>query len=92
MLCATVAVLFSDREILGVFLTPAVSELEPSLNTQSCIKELLVVRDFCFLAIWAAGPVHKKKFGAYFEGGLFMFLGFIASALKNCILNFNFSF
>ena len=32
----------------------------PSLNTQFCIKGLLVVRDFCFWAIWAAGPVHKK--------------------------------
>jgi hypothetical protein len=33
----------------------------PSLNTQSCIKGLLGVRDFCFWAIWAAGPVLKKK-------------------------------
>ena len=35
----------------------------PSLNTQSCIKELLVVRDFCFLAIWTAGSIHKKFWG-----------------------------
>ena len=35
----------------------------PSLNTQSCIKGLLGVRDFCFWAIWAAGPVLKKKVG-----------------------------
>ena len=52
-------------------------EGKPSLNTQSCIKGLLVVRDFCFWAIWAvgaAGSVHKKKLGA-FEGGFFMFLG-----------------
>ena len=33
----------------------------PSVNTQSCIKGLLVVQDFCFWAIWAAGPVLKKK-------------------------------
>ena len=30
----------------------------PSLNTQFCIKGLLVVLDFCFWAVWAAGPVH----------------------------------
>jgi hypothetical protein len=30
------------------------------INTHSCIKELLVVKDFCFWAIWAAGPVVKK--------------------------------
>ena len=30
----------------------------PSLNTQFCIKGLLVVRIFCFWAICAAGPVH----------------------------------
>ena len=50
----------------------------PSLNTQSCIKGLLVVRDFCFWAIWAAGPVLKKKLvwlWATFEGGFFMFSG-----------------
>ena len=34
---------------------------EPSLNTQSCIKWLLVARDFCFWAVWTAGPVNKKK-------------------------------
>ena len=33
---------------------------EPSLNTQSCIKGLLVVRDFCFLPVWTARPVLKK--------------------------------
>ena len=33
----------------------------PSLNTQSCIKGLLVVRDFCFWAVWAARPVQKNK-------------------------------
>ena len=36
---------------------------DPSLNTQSCIKGLLVVRDFCFWAVWAAWPVHKKSLG-----------------------------
>ena len=35
----------------------------PSLNTQSCIRGLSVVWDFCFLAVWAAGPVLKKKLG-----------------------------
>ena len=37
--------------------------ITPSLNTQSCIKGLLVVRDFCFWAVWAAGPIHKKNVG-----------------------------
>jgi hypothetical protein len=36
----------------------------PSLDTQSCIKGLLVVRDFCFLA---AGPVLKKKVWVDYE-------------------------
>ena len=38
-----------------------IETIRPSLNTQSCIKGLLVVWDFCFWAVWAAGPVHKKK-------------------------------
>ena len=38
-----------------------------SLNTQSGIKGLLVVRDFCFRAVWADGPVHKTKLGADYE-------------------------
>ena len=33
----------------------------PSLNTQSCIKGLLGVRDFYFWAVLAARPVQKKK-------------------------------
>ena len=37
--------------------------VSPSLNTQSCIKGLLVVRDFCFWAVWAARPVNKKSLG-----------------------------
>ena len=28
---------------------------------------LVVVRDFCFWAIWAAKPVHKKVFGTNYE-------------------------
>ena len=44
--------------------------MRPSLNAQSCIKGLLVVWDFCFLAVWAAGPVHKKKLGADYEQSL----------------------
>ena len=39
----------------------------PSLNTQSCIKGLLVVQDFCFWAVQADGPVLKKKFWADYE-------------------------
>ena len=39
----------------------------PSLNTQSCIKGLWVVRDFCFWAYWAARPVLKKKIWADYE-------------------------
>ena len=35
----------------------------PSLNTQSCIKGLLVVRDFGFWAVWAAGLELKKQIG-----------------------------
>ena len=26
-----------------------------------------MVQDFCFWAVWAAGPVHKKKLGADYE-------------------------
>ena len=52
---------------------------DPSLNTQSCIKGLLVIWDFCFWAVWAAGPIHKKKvrgrLWATFEGGFSMFWG-----------------
>ena len=51
----------------------------PSLNTQSCNKGLLVVRDFCFWAVLAAGPMQKKKglgrLWATFEGGFFIFSG-----------------
>ena len=50
---------------------------EPSLNTQSCIKWLLVVWDFCFCSVCAAGPVHTKKFwgrlSATFEVGFVKF-------------------
>ena len=51
-----------------------------SLNTQFCIKRLglLVVQDFGFWAVWAAGPVLKNilcQLRATFEGGFFIFLG-----------------
>ena len=65
----------------------------PSLNTQSCIKGLLLVRDFRFWAAWAAGPVHKKKLGADYEQllrAVFSCFGgqnTIVSALKSCIIN-----
>ena len=76
----------------------------PSLNTQSCIKGLLVVRDFGFWAVWTAGPVHKKKFRADYEQLLRMFFSFfrgqfffffentIASALKSCMISLFFIF
>ena len=41
--------------------------LHPSLNTQSCNRGLLGVQDFCSWAVWAAGPVQKKKLGADYE-------------------------
>jgi hypothetical protein len=40
---------------------------DPSLNTQSCIRGLLVVRDFCFWAVLAAGPIQKKRVWADYE-------------------------
>ena len=39
----------------------------PSVNTQSCIKGILVVRDFCLWVVWAAGPILKKRFWANYE-------------------------
>ena len=42
------------------FLSLFLQETGPSPITQSCIKRLLVVRNFCFWAVWAAGPVLKK--------------------------------
>ena len=51
----------------------------PSLNTQSRIKGLLGVQDFCFWAIWAARPILKKRVGsqfwATFMDSFFMFSG-----------------
>ena len=41
---------------------------DPSLNTQSCCRGLLVVRNFCFWAIWAAGPVLKFIFTTFYVG------------------------
>ena len=74
----------------------------PSLNTQSCIKGLLVVRDFCFWALWAAGPALKRKIWADYEQllrvGFSCFYGqnlriyflknIVASTLKSCIIPF----
>ena len=73
----------------------------PSLNTQSSIRGLLGVQDFCFWAVCAAGPVMKKEgpIMSNFEGSFFMFLGSkknfffentIASALKNIFSFFYF--
>ena len=50
----------------------------PSLNTQSCIKGILVAQDFCFWTVWAVWPVQKKVGGRLlptFVGVFFMFLG-----------------
>ena len=57
----------------------------------------MVVWDFCFWAIWAAKPVHKKSLGANFKQLLrhcfHIFFHFfetpIASAVKNCIIKFS---
>ena len=49
--------------IFGLILIGYIQEngLQPSLNTQSCNRGLLGVQDFCFWAVLAAGPMHKKK-------------------------------
>ena len=50
------------EQITTYFLSIQVrNHISPSLNTQCCIKGLLVVRDF-----WAT-PELKKKFGANYE-------------------------
>ena len=58
-------------------------------NTQFYIKELLVVQDFCFWAIWAAGPILKKKLGTIMSNfwGPFFHL-FMSKKLNNefCVL------
>ena len=46
---------------LAEFLAEFCKSFDPSLNTQSCNRGLLVVRDFCFWAVLAAGPIQKKK-------------------------------
>ena len=63
-----------------------------------CIPGLLVVRDFCFWAVWAARLVHKKwvwvnceqllrVFFSCFQGHFFSFLlkKIVVSALKSYI-------
>jgi hypothetical protein len=50
----------------------------------------LVVRDFCFWAIWAARPVTKTKFWVTFEGVFFMFSG-AEQILKNLTMNFKYA-
>ena len=37
------------------------STSQSSLTTQSFIRGLLVLQDFCFGAVWAAGPLLKKN-------------------------------
>ena len=73
----------------------------PSLNTQSWIKGLLVVQDFCFWTVWAVRSVHKKKLGADYEQllravfscfrGQFFFLIFekVSKALFCCKVSIN---
>ena len=60
--------------------------LGPSLNTQSCIKGLLGVRDFCFCAVWAARPVLKKRVWANYEQLLRVF--FFCFEWQTFFLNF----
>jgi hypothetical protein len=67
--------------------------LIPNLNSQSSINGLLVVQDFCFWAVWAAGPVLKKKigpimsnfWGRFFHGAKKK-LNFLKT-LKSCIIS-----
>ena len=54
--------------------------------TQSCIKGLLVVRDFCFWAVWVAGPVHKKKLAADYEQLLRALFSFFSGSKKKIFL------
>ena len=62
-----------DREFyiahLSQQLTPGKNneKISQSKYTQFCIKGLLMVRDFWFWAVWAAGPVLKKKFWSDYE-------------------------
>ena len=45
-------------------------QINPSLNTQSCIRGLLVVRDFYFWAVKADGRIQKKGYvllGCFFH-------------------------
>ena len=39
----------------------------PSPTLRGVVKGLLVVWDFCFWVVWAAGPVLKKKVEADYE-------------------------
>ena len=44
-----------------LILEQTIKSYDTSLNTQSCNRGLLGVQDFCFWAVLAAGPMHKKK-------------------------------
>ena len=55
----------ANQKPIGSFWTPPASFR---------VNGLLVVWDFCFLAVWAARPALKKKVWATFEGGFFMFV------------------
>ena len=71
----------------------------PSLNIQSCNKELLVVQEFCFWAIWAAwtklkndiGPIMSNFWGCFFHAlrgktiPNFFFENIVAFPLNSCI-------
>jgi hypothetical protein len=66
----------------------------------------LVVRDFCFWAVWTAGPVLKKSLGLIMSNfwGLFFFMFLVSkkvliyfeitivSALISCIINYCYFF
>ena len=100
-------------EVIGIVLNPELQQWRSwlshrarffSVKAQSKYPVLfwfLIARDFCFLAIWAAGPVHKKKLEAAYEQllravfswvkkKLTFFWITLSSELKSCIINLNF--
>ena len=74
--------------LLNIAANPAHFGWKTSLrNTQSCNKGLLVVRSFCFWAVWAARL--KKVWGrlwAIFDGSFFMFWGSNVNVLHKGLL------
>ena len=54
--CTQAFLLIYQTKVLQM--TTQILSNNPSLNTQSSNKGLLVVWDFCFWVVWAARPVH----------------------------------